>query len=196
MKKMLSVLVGAALFVACASFAIGAVQAAPAAKKQAGEPGAIAVMAATATATVQAVDSAKRTVTLKMPDGKVKTLKVGKEVKNFDQIKAGDKVKTTYVEELAVFLSKAGAPPSAEQVTSVQLAPKGAKPGMIVADTVELTAKVTAVDARKRTVTLTGPEGKSKTIKVAKQVNLKEVKKGDDVVVRYTEALAILVEKP
>ena len=195
MKKMISVVTGAALFVACASLSLG-VEQAVAAKKQAGEPGVIEIKTASATATVQAVDGAKRTVTLKMPDGKVKTLKAGEEVKNFDQIKAGDKVKMTYMEELAVYLSKAGAPPSAEVVSTVQLAPKGAKPGMIAADTVELTAKVTAVNARKHTVTLMGPEGKSKTMKVAKHVNLKEVKKGDDVTVRYTEALAILVEKP
>jgi len=59
-----------------------------------------------------------------------------------------------------------------------------------------LTAKVTAVDPKKGTVTLMGPEGKSKTMKVSKKVNLKQLKKGDDVTVRYTEALAILVEKP
>lgn len=196
MKKMLSVVVGACLLVACASFAFGAEQMATMAKKQAGEPGAIAVMAATATATVQAVDSAKRTVTLKMPDGTVKTFKLGKEVRNFDQIKVGDQVKTTYVDELTVFLRKADVPPSAEEVTNVMLAPKGAKPGVIVANTTQMSAKITAVDARKRTVTLMGPEGKSKTLMVAKTVNLKGVKKGDDVVVRYTEALAILVEKP
>ena len=196
MKKMLSVVTGVALLVACSSFAYGAEQAATTMKKQTGEPGAVAVMAVTATATVQSVDSAKRTVTLKMPNGKVKTLKAGKEMKNFDQIKAGDKVKMTYVEELAVALSKAGAPPSAEETTEVMLAPKGAKPGMIAADTIEMTAKVTAVDSKKRTVTLMGPEGKTKTLKVPKTVNLKQVKKGDDVTVRYTEALAIMVEKP
>ena len=196
MKKMLSVVTGVALLVACASFAYGAEQAATTMKKQTGEPGAVAVMAVTATATVQSVDSAKRTVTLKMPNGKVKTLKAGKEMKNFDQIKAGDKVKMTYVEELAVALSKAGAPPSAEETTEVMLAPKGAKPGVIAADTIEMTAKVTAVDSKKRTVTLMGPEGKTKTLKVPKTVNLKQVKKGDDVTVRYTEALAIMVEKP
>jgi hypothetical protein len=196
MKKMLSVVTVAALFIACASFAFGNEQAATAMKKQAGEPGAIAVMATTATAAVQAVDAAKRTVTLKMPNGKEKTFKLGKDVRNFDQIKVGDKVRTTYVDEVAVYISKAGTPPGGEEVSNVMLAPKGAKPGVIVADTTQMNAKLTAVDAKKRTVTLMGPEGKTKTLKVPKTVNMKGVKKGDDVVVRYTEALAILVEKP
>lgn len=195
MKKVLSAVAGAGLMIACATIAFGTEHMAPEKKMQGGEPGAIAVMAATTTATVQAVDTAKRTVTLKMPDGTEKTFKLGKEVRNFNQIKVGDQVKTTYVDELTVFLRKADAPPSAEEVTNVMLAPKGAKPGVIVADTRQISAKVTAVDIKKRTVTLMGPGGESKTLKVSKKVDLKQVKKGDNVVVRYTEALAILVEK-
>lgn len=33
-------------------------------------------------------------------------------------------------------------------------------------------------------------------LKVGPNVNLADLKKGDDVVVRYTQALAVLVEKP
>jgi hypothetical protein len=197
MKKVLLVVSGMALFVAYASFAFGAEQAATTTmKKHAGESGTITVMTATATATVQAVDTDKRTVTLKMPDGKEKMFKLGKDVKNFDKIKVGDKVKATYVEELAVYLSKAGPPPGAEGVSEVMLAPKGSMPGAVTADTIEMTAKVKSINSKKRTVTLIGPEGNTKTLKVPKTVNLKQVKKGDDVTVRYTEALALKVEKP
>ena len=65
--------------------------------KNAGEPGAIMVETVKATATVTAIDAATRYVTLKMPDGKDKTLKCGPEVKNFDLIKVGDKVNFTFV---------------------------------------------------------------------------------------------------
>ena len=59
-------------------------------------------------------------------------------------------------------------------------------------ETVEVTAKVEAVDPAKRTVTLRGPEGGVRTIKVDERVRrLEEVKPGDEVVVRHTEALAI-----
>ncbi|MGO9689996.1 MAG: hypothetical protein ACLP2X_15830 [Syntrophobacteraceae bacterium] len=48
----------------------------------------------------------------------------------------------------------------------------------------------------KRTVTLKGPEGKIRTYKVGKEVKkFKQVKKGDQVVLRVTEALALEVEK-
>jgi hypothetical protein len=62
----------------------------------------------------------------------------------------------------------------------------------MVVDTVEVTAKVEAIDPATRTVTLRGPDGGTRTLKVDERVRrLDEVKAGDEVVVRHTEALAI-----
>ena len=103
----------------------------------------------------------------------------------------------TFVEALAVYVQKAGAPASGEEVKTVTLAPKGSKPGVLVTDTIVLKAKIDAVDAKKGTVTITTPAGETKTMKVDKKVKgLKALKKGDDIVVRYTEALAVVVEAP
>ena len=116
---------------------------------------------------------------------------------NFDQIAVGDQVTTTFVEELAVFVRKSDAPPSADEAETVALAPKGAKPGAVVANTQVLTAKIEAINYKNRTVSLKGPDGQVKTLKVGNNVkNFKAVKKGDEVVVRFTEALAITVAKP
>ena len=60
------------------------------------------------TASVEAIDSAARTVTLKGPRGKVVTLAVGPEVKNFDQVKVGDRVVVRYAEALTLELKKGG----------------------------------------------------------------------------------------
>jgi hypothetical protein len=100
------------------------------------------------------------------------------------------------IDEFAVYVRKAGAPPSVGEAALVALAPKGAKPGMILADTTEITDKIVAVNVSDRTVTLQGLSGKPQTFTVGPHVNLADVKKGDDVVVRYTEALAVLVESP
>lgn len=62
------------------------------------------------TAAVEAVDAANRTVTLKGPRGKVVTLPVGQDVKNFDQIKVGDQVEATYTEALAISVEPAPKP--------------------------------------------------------------------------------------
>ncbi|MFA5180967.1 MAG: hypothetical protein WC405_06570 [Syntrophales bacterium] len=196
MKKRLIVLAMAAMLVVGAQFAFAADKAA---KKPAGEPGAMVVDTVKATAKVTAIDKAKRTVTLEM-DGKSKTITCGPEVVNFDQIKVGDLLKVTYVEALAVYIQKAGAPAGGEEVKTVTLAPKGAKPGMLATDTIVLKAKIDAVDAKKGTLTITTPDSKTKTMKVAKNAKnvkmLKGLKKGDDIVVRHTEALAVVIEAP
>ena len=150
----------------------------------------------TATATVEAVDSAKRTVTLKGSGGKTRTIHLGKEAVNFDQIKVGDQVRATVAQEVAVSVRKAGGPPGADASRVVALAPKGTKPGMVIADTAEVTAQVKSVDAEKGTFTLSEPDGGSKTVKAGPDVKLSELKAGDDVTARITRAMAIVVEKP
>jgi len=196
MKKALSVLVAVALIIAFAQVASAQEQkAAP--KKDTSKPGGVVVETATATATVDAVDAASRNVTLKFPDGRMQTFEAGPEVRNFDQIKVGDQVKATLAESVAVFVRKSGEPASSGEVRAVKVAPKGAKPGVLLVGTTEVTAKVEAIDYKKRTVTLKGPEGNVKTFTVDKSVKkFGNVKVGDELVVRVTDALAIVVEKP
>jgi NAD-dependent dihydropyrimidine dehydrogenase PreA subunit len=113
---------------------------------------------------------------------------------HFGQIQIGDQVKVTLTEEAAVFIGR-GAPPSAMVGTGVALAPVGAKPGGVLVDTMQLTVKVTAVDAKARKVTFELPDGTSKKVKVGKKVDLAAVKPGDNVTVLVSEGLAITVEK-
>jgi hypothetical protein len=77
----------------------------------------------------------------------------------------------------------------------VSLAPKGAKPGIFVANTVEVNGTIESIDAAKRTITLKKPAGEPRTLKLAPTVKLANLRKGDDVVVRYTQAVALFVEK-
>jgi hypothetical protein len=167
-----------------------------AAKAKPGAEGAIEVGAITATAKVTAVDAAKRTVTLTNEAGANNTYKLGKNVRNFDQIKVGDKVKATLLESVAVVVRKSSAPPDASERGVVAVAPKGAMPGVIMAKTRQISAKIVSVDTTARTVTVEGPMGGTPTIKVGPRVNLDELQKGDDVTLRVTDALAIRVEKP
>jgi len=60
MKRALCAVVALALIVVFAQFALAAPQDAKTGKKQPGEPGAVVVAAATATAMVDAIDAAKR----------------------------------------------------------------------------------------------------------------------------------------
>lgn len=148
-----------------------------------------------ATAAVAALNFDTRSITLLFSDGRQTTYKADKQIANFNQIKVGDQVTATVIEELAVFLAKGKERPSAGAVSAVALKPLGTRPGIVVADSTQVTATVTAVDTKTRTVGLQFVDGTRKTVKVGKSVDLTKVSPGDGVTAQLTEAVAILVEK-
>ena len=149
-----------------------------------------------ATATVEAIDRDKRVVTLKGESGVTRQIYVGRGALNFEQVEVGDKVRAALTEEVAVAVSKGAALPGAGEGMFVGRAPAGAKPGIVIADTDQITGKIQSIDAANRTLTLDDGDGKPRTIKVGVGVNLSALKPGDDITARTTRALAILVEKP
>ena len=162
-----------------------------------GVQGGIILNTVTATATVQSVNADNRTVVLRHPDGSTTTYECGPEVRNFDQIKAGDRVTATVAEAVAIGLIKGGGMPSGAGTSSaIVRAPLGAKPGGKMVDTVGFIARVKSVDAQNRHVTLQLADGSSETVKVGPKVNLDNVSPGDDVGVRVTRAFAISVKSP
>ena len=163
---------------------------------QPGVPGGIMIETHKQTATVTGIDKATRKVTLVTKDGTKLTVKAGPEVANFNQIEVGDQVKATVTEQLVIFARKPGEPAGDGAAAAVTLAPLGAKPGAVMADTVEVTAKVKSIDMKRRTATLLFPDGTSHTFKVRKDVDMTKHSVGDEVVIRTTEAVAISVEKP
>ena len=150
---------------------------------------------ATVKATVEAINLDTRVVTLKGPKGNVFDLKVGEEAKNLSQVKVGDLVVAKYYESIAVEVKKPGEPGAATASGALATAEPGAKPAGVLASQVTVTSTVEAIDPKKTHVTLKGPEGNSVRVKVQDPKNLKNVKVGDQVVITYTEALAISVEK-
>lgn len=150
----------------------------------------------TVKAKVQAVDLNTRAVTLKDTKGKVFDLKVGEEAKNLPQVKVGDEVVAKYYESLAVEVRKPGEPGGVLTSGAVATAKPGEKPAGVVANQVTVTTTLEAIDPKKAYVILQGPEGNSVKVKVQDPKNLKNVKVGDQVVITYTEAFAISVDKP
>ena len=147
-------------------------------------------------ARLDAVDVKTRRMMVTGPRGKTLTLKVGPDVKDLDQVKPGDQLVVRYFEPLAVFVRKATEPRAAAEGTAVQVIPRGKRPVAVAVDTVEFKGTVEAIDHTKRRVTLKGAEGKSRTMKVDPSVTrLDEVKKGDQIVLRHTEATAFSVRK-
>jgi hypothetical protein len=163
----------------------------------ASEPGkAAAVRHVKITAQVVGIDKASRKVSLKGPEGKVVDVVAGDDVKRFDEIKIGDFVAVDFIQSLSLVLQKTKSK-SAGDIT-VQSAAATAKPGELpaaaAAHQVTAIAKVTAVNKKAKTITLKGPQGNSVALDVHNPEQFKVVKVGDDVLVTYTEAVAVSLE--
>ncbi len=163
---------------------------------QAGVPGGVRVSTLKETATVTAIDPATRKVTLVTKDGVKTIVKAGPEVANFAQIEVGDRVKATVREETVIFVRKPGEPSGDGAAGVVALAPLGEKPGGVMADTEEVTGRVTAVSLWRHRATLLFPDGTSRTFAVRPDVKLTKESVGVDVTIRITQAVAVSVEKP
>jgi len=146
------------------------------------------------TATVTAVDPAKRSFTLQDEQGNTRTLYAPAEMQNFDQLVVGDKVLAKVGLERVVYLRQPGEIAADGAAGVLATAPLGSKPGMLVADTIEVTAMVKAIDTTLRTATLKFADGTERTVKVRPDVDMKTEYLGREVVLRITSAFAISVE--
>ncbi len=162
---------------------------------QPGVPGGIMVDTYKETATVTGIDKATRKVTLVSKDGDKSTVKCGPAVANFAQIEVGDQVIAIVTEQIVILVRKPGEP-AGDAAALVALAPIGAKPGAVMANTEEITATVQKIDLKHRKATLLFPDGSSHAFKVRPDVDMTKHSVGDQVVFRTTEAVAVSVEKP
>jgi len=147
-----------------------------------------------AEATVIDINKEQRLVALEDANGKVIVVEASDAVKNLDEVEIGDVVKVSYTEALAWAVKKSSA--GSTRVTAdadVKTAQPGEKPGGTARQSVTITAAVSAIDLSTGTVTLVGPQGKSRTIKAENPDNLRKVRVGDLVDITYSEALALSV---
>ena len=145
-------------------------------------------------ATVAEIDAPQRQVTLRGPDGNLLRLVAGPEVRNFEQVKPGDRVAVRYEDALSLELKKGGKElRSSIEAGGGALAAPGERPGGALAGQIEITADVVGIDAARQTITLRGPD---RTVDLwlpdPEQVAL--VRVGDQVHAVYRQALALSVE--
>jgi len=196
MRKAWIVVIISVLFLAVGTW----VYAQEAMEKSAEEPvtfGGIVVGNASASATVEDIDVATRMVTLKNELGETSAVECGPEVKNFDQIKKGDKVSVNVSQFAeATVMKDTNAPLSREEETEVSGAPLGQKPAGTITNSVKVMAVVEDIDYANRLVTLKGPE-RTMTVEASPEVkNFDKVKKGDNVYLELTEKTDIAVTAP
>jgi len=161
--------------------------------------GAVDAMQVEADVTVTKVDHKARTVTIRGPQGNLRTLEVPPEAQNLDKVKPGDRFKLTYTEALVLAIQRGGAP-SASANRMVQASPKGGTPGGTVARTMQVTGVIDAIDYKNRYVAIRGPGGQTLALPVSPDVqDFDSLKAGDTVTLGFAQALAIKMiaeEKP
>jgi hypothetical protein len=163
------------------------------------KPGGIVAQVVTEKGTVEAINYDDRTLTVKDSAGVSHFIKAGPEMVNFPQIKLGDEVIAKATQSIAIFVDKPEnkSEASANQGGVVMLAPIGAKPGIVAAKVMEITATVENIDYGNRLVTLKGPQGNTITTTVDPSVKrFNNIKVGDLVYMQITEEFGIKVETP
>lgn len=178
MKKILPALAAAALLASPLCLAEGA-------------PAVVLHGSYDAEAEVVAVDYTARTATLKTEDGTLNTIKVGPEVKNFGQLKKGDKVRATYSQTLGVTLKKKGAPTYLQQRTDGATAEPGKMPAAAALRETTFSADITKIDHKTGDLTVKGPRGRVVDLKVQDPKVLEGYGVGDQIEGAFLEVLAI-----
>ena len=150
-----------------------------------------------ASATVESVDVLNRLMTIKTEAGDLVTLEVGPEVQNLVQVRQGDRVVVRYREAIGARISNdaAGQPVSIDVDTD--RARLGQRPSARASATTNVPVTINSVDTRSNLVTFSGPDGLVRSITVATpegRAFIRQLKKGDTVVLSFTEALAVSVE--
>jgi hypothetical protein len=148
------------------------------------------------TATVEAVDPATRMVRLRGPEGTTEIV-LGPEVRNFSQIRVGDVVKATYYTGVAAQIRKHGdpAPPPTNEVAVARAKP-GEMPAAGMAQNISTTVTIESVDVSFNTVSFQLPAGDKRVVAVQTPEGrefIRTLKKGDQVDLTYTEAVAVEV---
>ncbi len=147
------------------------------------------------TASIEAIERASRSVTLKKDNGEYVTITVPKDVVKFDAMKVGDKLTVRYYDNIVLRL-KAPGEKAQDSDSAAVTGTAGVKPGGTAATQRTITATITQLDPKIPSITFTGPNGWKYSSKVQDTEALKKVKVGDRVDITWTEAVLISVEEP
>lgn len=161
------------------------------------------VTAASAGVTLQgqitALDKSSRAVTVTGADGGSLSFVAGPDVRNFNQLKVGDNVTLDYRAAVALDLQPAGSGEVGVTTSQAGTVPvRGAIPGGVRSNTVNIVTEVVAVDPVANTIALRGPSGNTQLIAVEREdlrAKLPSVKRGDLLRISYTEAVALGIRR-
>ena len=148
------------------------------------------------TAMVEAINHETREVTLRGPEGKTVSFVASEEARNLPQVQVGDIVMAEYVQSMSVeVFANDGTEPGAGALAVAGRSEEGDMPAMTAIDALVVTATVEEINLEANTFKLKGPAGEIMEFEARDPENLKKAAVGDLVVITYTEAIALSVEK-
>lgn len=162
----------------------------------------VTVQVASITGKVTAIDRAQRLVTLKSNEGRVSTLFVGPEIRNFDNLKVGDEVTLGYSEAHSLALAKGEKGNEARlgelrvkiEADAARQAPPGGKPGLSTMERTTLVANVFEIDRQRGILTLRGTDGVPVDIRVPDKQSLSQIGLNDQVIIGYRRAAVVSIQ--
>jgi len=148
------------------------------------------------TAMVEAINHETREITLRGPEGKTVSFVASEEAQNLGQVAVGDIVMAEYVQTMSIeVFANDGSEPGAGEIAVAGRSEKGEMPALTAIDALVVSAIVEEINIEANTFKLRGPSGEIKEYEAQNPENLKKAEVGDIVVITYTEAIALTVEK-
>jgi hypothetical protein len=156
------------------------------------------VMTVSLEAEVTAIDYETRAVSLRGPQGNIVTITAGENVERLQEIAIGDTITTTYIASLEGELREPTeeelANPWAE-IDGAAKASENAEAGAIVGRIIRAVCVIEGMNRLLGTVTVKDPRGNYHVIGDVEPEKMEGVLLGATVVLVYTEAIAITLEK-
>ena len=148
--------------------------------------------------TVTEINADTREITLMDTEGGLNTVKVGEEVKRFDEIAVGDVIEFDYY----MYIKAEFREPTAEEleepvqmVVEEGIAPEDMSPGAAVGAVIKAVVTIEALNRPNMIATVSGPNGNFVSIPMEDAEFMTKLRIGQVLILTYAEAMAVSLEK-
>lgn len=160
-----------------------------------------AVVAATAerTAIVETTNAAERSVLLRGENGNLATVRVGPEVRNFAQIRPGDRVVLSVTDAIAASIARPDGRAATGSAAVATRAAEGQRPGASLTEAERVRVRIQGIDLGRNSVAFVTPEGQRREVRVQDprmRQFIRTLNPGDEVDVVFVESYSLRVLPP
>ena len=145
--------------------------------------------------TVAALNPALRKVTLMAADGSQNLFTAGPGDEMLEKLKIGEKLECTVTRVMVILLDKNNAALEEGPILPAVLTAEDVRNGILRSDGMQRTALVSSVDWKLRQGTIQLADGSTRAFPIHKEVTARQIKPGQEVVLRTSSLVAINLEK-